>query len=404
MAIVSGPDPVKTVFHDCWEIYPRGQLKYNVLKPLFGDSMSQSERSDWQWQRRTIAPLFRPRDLDQYVPAMQSVALDTVHKWRQSSRDDYRPIEKDMLHAAFWVVAKSVLAGAPASLLTEIEKGYDDYIANMNWWIVYAMIGLPGWFPRPGGRIMRRHERRVRESVSSLVRSRREFSQSETDLITKLLRASDPETGRELSNDLVVDNVVSFVVAGYEAMTFALTWTLYLISRHPEWERAILDEVESVAGQDQITTDHAERLVVLQQVINESLRLYPPSPALARDVRTDVELDGVRIQKGTRLFVSVYALHRHERLWADPQNFDPTRFSSAVSQDRSRSQFIPFGIGPRICIGMTYAMLELTILLATFLRACRFTLPEGFEPTPIGRSFLIPGEGMPMKVTPRHRD
>jgi cytochrome P450 len=248
---------------------------------------------------------------------------------------------------------------------------------------------------------MRAHEARLRQAVAELVQARRAGAAAGEDLLARLLRASDAETGQSMSDELLVDNIVSFLMAGYDTTAFALTWTLYLISKSPEWEARMLQEVEQVVGSGPVTSAHVEHLVTVQQVLNESLRLFPTAPIIVRDIVDDIEFDGVSIPAGTIGIIPIYAIHRHRNYWDDPDRFDPNRFARDSRSKPTRFQFMPFGAGPRICIGAAFAMIEATIMLATFVRAGHFEVSPDFDPQPSARMFLLPKNGMPMRVTLR---
>jgi cytochrome P450 len=215
--------------------------------------------------------------------------------------------------------------------------------------------------------------------------------------------STDPETGRSMPGELLVDNIVSFLMAGYDTTALALTWTLYLISQSPEWEERMLAEIESVVGSEPVTAAHYRRLGVVQQVVSESLRLYPTAPVIIRDIVDDVSFYGTRIPAGTIGIIPIYAIHRHRSFWDDPDRFDPGRFDPDRAEKPSRYQYMPFGAGPRICLGATFALIEATIMVATFVRAARFEVDPQFIPTPTGRMFLLPKNGMPMRVMLRER-
>jgi cytochrome P450 len=189
-------------------------------------------------------------------------------------------------------------------------------------------------------------------------------------------------------------------MAGYDTTAFSLTWTLYLISQSPEWEARMLREIDEVVGAGPVSSAHVERLETVQQVINESMRLFPTAPVIVRDIPQDTELDGVHVAAGTIGLIPIYAIHRHRSHWEEPDRFDPTRFSRNRPKP-GRFQFLPFGAGPRVCIGAAFAMIEATIMIATFVRAARFEVGDGFEPRPAARMFLFPENGMPMRVTLR---
>jgi cytochrome P450 len=403
MAFFTGPDAVKELLLERQGEFPKGHVQNEVLRPIFGNAMISSEGREWKWQRGAAAPLFRHDEILQYVPAMTAAAGATIEKWRASPDGSEHPIHIDMMRAAFRVISNTMLVGGAPDVIHAIEAGHGDYYRGTNWWIAYALLGLPHWLPRPGGRLMRAQERRLRKAVGDLVASRRKDAEGGADMLARLLRASDPESGRAMSDELIVDNILAFLMAGYDTTAFALTWTLYLISQSPNWEARMLAEIREIAGEGPVTAGHVPKLVVVQQVLNESLRLYPTAPIIVRDFPQDAEIGGVRISRGTVGIIPIFAIHRHRSFWSDPDTFDPGRFAPERTPKPSRYQFMPFGAGPRICMGAAFATIEMTIMLASFLRAARFSVAPGFDPKPSGQMFLIPKNGMPMRVTMRER-
>jgi cytochrome P450 len=403
MAFFCGSDLVKTLLLGRHEEFPKGGLQVEVLRPVFGNAMISCEGHEWRWQRGAAAPLFHHEELMHYGPVMSAAAEDAVARWRAAAPGAVHAIHTDMMRAAFHVISRTMLAGGADEMVRAIEVGHADYYRGANWWVVYTLLGLPHWLPRPGGKAMRAHERRLREAVTGLVEARRGEGAVGEDLLARLLRASDAESGRSMSNELLVSNILSFMMAGYDTTAFSLTWTLYLIAQSPEWEARMLDEIQRVVGSGPVTSDHVESLVIVQQVLHESLRLFPTAPVIVRDILEDVEFDGVSVPAGTVGIIPIYAIHRHRSYWDDPDRFDPDRFSPENKAKHSRYQFMPFGAGPRICIGAALATIEATIMLATYVRAARFELLPNFDPQPSGRMFLVPKNGMPMRVTVRAR-
>jgi cytochrome P450 len=398
MAFITGGELVKTLLFDRPGGFPKGGLQVDVLKPIFGNAMISQEGHNWRWQRGVAAPLFRHDELVHFGAIMSAAAEETVARWRRSPSGTIHAIPKEMMRAAFSVITGTILAGGGRDMFDAIEKGHEAYYRGMNWWIIYTLLGLPHWLPRPGGQGMRVHEARLRNTVAELVRTRRAVAANDTDLMARMLRATDPDTGQHLTDELVVDNTVSFLMAGYDTTALALTWTLYLISQSPDWEMRMHEEIAGVVGCGPVTSDHVDKLKIVQQVLNESLRLFPTAPIIVRDFVEDFEFEGVTIPKGTIGIIPIYAIHRHNSYWKDPHRFDPARFAHDDRSKLMRFQFLPFGVGPRICIGAAFAMLELTIMLATFVRAARFEIAPGFDPGPSGQMFLLPKRGMPMKV------
>lgn len=400
MAFFTGSELVKTLLLDRAAEFPKGALQVNVLKPLFGESIISSEGHEWRWQRGAAAPLFHHEELLNYGSIMSAAAEAIVARWRASPAGTIRSVDKDMRNAAFYVISNTMLAGGAPEILDKIEEGHDQYYQGANWWLLYTILGLPHWLPRPGGKAMRAHERRLRKAVTDLIRHRRKEQGAKEDLLARLLRAADKETGRAMSEEHLVDNIVSFLTAGFDTTAFFLAWSLYLIAQSPQWELRMLEEIKRVVGSGPVKAEHVERLVIVQQVLNESIRLFPTAPIIVRDIVEDIRLGDVLIPAGTIGIIPIYAIHRHHSYWGDPDRFDPNRFSSE-HQKPSRYQFMPFGAGPRICIGAAFAMIEATIMLATFIRAAHFEVAPNFVPRPSGQMFLLPEDGMPMSITIR---
>ena len=202
-----------------------------------------------------------------------------------------------------------------------------------------------------------------------------------------------------MPDHLIVDNVVTFLMAGHETTSRALTWSLYLLALFPEWQDRLREEVAGVAGDGRIGREDIGKLSLLDAVFQEAMRLYPPAPVLMRRTVKPVTLGGVSLDVGATVSVPVYVVHRHRRLWQDPLSFDPSRFTQEAKAERHRCAYMPFGAGPRTCIGATFAMIEGKTILATLLARARFELPEGEQPTPFARITLRPKDGLRLKVT-----
>ena len=398
MAFITGPDAVETVLKTRHADFPKGRLQNEVLEPLFGDAMISSHGKEWRWQRGAAAPLFRHDELMRYVPTMHEAAEKTVEQWRMAPEDETRPINRDMMHATFGVISHTMLYGGADDVIASIEKGHAEYFRQVNWWVLNRMLRLPRWLPRPGGRSMRRHERQLHDAVRGLVFNRNGKAADGADLLSRLLVAKDPETGRRMSEEQLVNNVIAFLVAGYDTTALALSWALFLISQSPEWAMRMRAEVDRVAGDSPIGPEHLEGLVVVEQVLRESLRLYPTAPIIVRDIFEDVVLGGVDVPAGTIGVIPIYSIHRHRRFWREPDLFDPSRFAPDAAAKPNRYQFLPFGAGPRICIGASFALIEAKVMLATFIRAADFELLPGFSPRPTGQMFLTAAGDIPMRV------
>lgn len=401
IAYVTDPGLIKTILVDRRELFPKPDLQKRLLGPLAGHGILLAEGNEWRWQRQTAAPLFKHAEILHHVPIMVAHAERLVEGWRAAPPGSTHAIDEDMTRITFDIIANTILAGCDAESRKTIAKAAASYFAVVPWSILYALLKLPSWVPQPGGHQMRGERRRLRETVRDLIRKRRTLPGGTNDLFSRLLEAAHPETGRMMSDEQLVDNLLTFLIAGHDTTAKVLTWTLYLVSRAPHWEARMLEEINRVVPSGPMTGEHIDKLVTVQQVLKEGMRLYPSFPETSRVAAEDVELGGEFIEAGTFIDLPIYAIHRHSGLWDDPGRFDPGRFAPENEAKHVRFQFMPFGGGPRGCIGAAFAMSEGTALLATFVRAARFECLSGLEPVPIARLSLAPKGGMPLKVTMR---
>jgi cytochrome P450 len=272
--------------------------------------------------------------------------------------------------------------------------------------IAMTLLGVPAWVPYPGKGGAEAARDYLRGELERVAAGRRaagpgEGAPARADLVSQLLEAQDPETGQRMSDRDVADNLLTFIAAGHETTALALTWTLYLLSLHPDAADRIAAEVEAVTGGGSLGAAHVDRLPWTRQVVQESMRLYPPAPAVVRAAARDVRLGAEVVRAGSAVYVPVYSVHRHRSLWDDPDAFRPERFAPEAARARHRFAYLPFGAGPRICIGSGFALAEATAILAVLARAMRLTLRPGFVPEPKLRITLRPGTGMPMRAEAR---
>jgi cytochrome P450 len=402
-AWVTSPSLIKAVLLDERDKF--GKLaQIRLLGPMLGKGILTSEGAEWKWQRQAAAPMFRPQDLGLFVPAFVRAAEQAAARWRASDPRTVHEMDAHMRRTTFDVISDTLLPAADEAFAATFERSIRSLQRSAGWDLLYVSMRIPAWVPRPGLLSAARAVKQMRATVSSLVRGQPDAQAKRAgrdDLLTRLIAARDPETGRSMDERQLVDNLLTFYLAGHDTTAKALTWTLYLLARSPEWTAALEEEIEQVTGGAALSAAHVENLVLLQQVVKESMRLFPPVPMMSRQAIADVTIEGHLIRAGTSVFIPIYAIHRHARRWQNPGEFDPTRFAPGKESAIARYQYMPFGAGPRICIGMSFAMLEATAILGTLLRLVRFAPGPGPEPTPIARVTLIPRGGMPLAVTMR---
>ncbi|HLX81991.1 MAG TPA: cytochrome P450 [Burkholderiales bacterium] len=391
---ITDPALVKTVLLDEREKFQKlSQIR--LLSPLLGKGILTTEGAEWKWQRQASAPMFRHQDLLGFVPAFVRATETLLAEWRVSPAASVQAVDRDMTRATFDVISATLL---PSADRATVEDSVNLFQRSGGWGQLYAMAGAPRWLPHPGMVAGARAIRTLRSTVGAMVRKRRAAGDGPDDLMHRLMRAHDPESGQSMNDERLIDNLLTFYLAGHETTARALAWTLYLVARSPEWGAKLEAEIGRVTGGAPVEAAHIERLELVQQVLKESMRLYPPVPLLARQCVAATRLNGVEIAPGATVAMPIYAMHRHARRWEDPDAFDPARFAPEREAKIPRYQYLPFGAGPRICIGMAFAMIEATAMLATLLQKARFSQVPGRDPYPLARVTLQPGGGMPLKV------
>jgi cytochrome P450 len=401
MAWVSDPSLIETILLHEADRFPKTELEKRVFERFLGDGILTSQGASWRWQRRTAAPLFRPADLTGLVPAMSGAAEAQLARWGASSSGSVHAIDSDMTASTFHVISATMFAGGADAEAAEILRIADKVLSNISWDIAAAIMRLPGWLWYPGKYGRGRSATRLRIAVASILARRRAAGLEGEDLLARLARAQDPDTGAPMSEKQLIDNLITFLAAGHETTAKALTWALYLLARAPEWQTRVRDEVRLVAGRQPVDAGHLDKLVVTRAVLEEAMRLYPPAPVMTRQAACAVELGGRTIPAGATIFIPIFAVHRHRRLWDDPDRFDPDRFSPERRGKIARTQFMPFGFGQRTCIGASFAMMEGVAILATLVRGAEFEWDGRHLPEPLSRVTLRPRGGMPLRVTVR---
>lgn len=397
IAWVTAPNLIEQVLLAEAHRFHKSEVERRVFSRSLRESVLTSDGTSWRWQRRVLAPLFRPSEIAAYVPAMASAADAQAERWRTAP--GVRDIEGDMMRTTFDVILATMLAGNRPAEAEAVMTGGADFLARISWELAYAVLKMPRWLPHPATWQMSRAARRMRNAVTAIVRRRASDTGTTGDLLSRLIAARDPETGQPMGEEMLVNNVLTLLEAGHETTAKALTWTLYLLARAPTWQDRVRAEVGEVCGTSPVEAQHVDRLAVTGRVLKEAMRLYPPAPVIGRDCDAAVEIADHQLPAGSQIVIPIWALHRHVKLWDDPDRFDPDRFLAEREEKIARTQYMPFGAGPRICIGSSFAMVEATVLLATFVRAARFGWDGRHAPEPVSRVTLRPKGGMPLEVT-----
>ena len=393
--MVMDPEALKRVLKDRVEDYPKSTVTRMILEPAIGDSLFVAEGAQWRWQRLAAAPAFAARHVEALAPVM-TAAAETSAARIAAAPQPFDAFE-EMVAATFEVISDVTFSGDEGFDRDAVHHAIDRYIASTARVSVLDVLGAPPWVPRPGRLVSGGALRRTKAIADRAIADRaRRGPRLPPDLLDLLRAGVDPETGRSMNPAELRDNLLTFIVAGHETTALTLAWALYLVAFDP----AVQDRAAAeVAGMDRITAADLPRLPYVQQIVQETLRLYPPAAFLSRTARRADTLGGREVRPGDTVMLPIYALHRHRLLWDDPDRFDPNRFAPGV--DRDRFAFLPFGGGPRICIGANFALQEAAIILGTLLARFRFETVPGRVPYPRMILTLRPQGGVWLRATPR---
>lgn len=396
------PEHMKAMFLDHPDVFRKSPFQKKLVGPALGDGLLTAEGEHWKFQRRAASPAFRIDALRAMVPAFSSSAEATVERIKSAAARGPIDVMGEMQHATLDVIVETILGGAdPGFGYDRIATTVEDYMQTMGKPDMLDMFGAPPWLPRPWGGKGRLAAAALKKSAVNAIERRRASGEVRNDLLGLLLAARDPETGRGLSDDELRDNVVTFIGAGHETTALTLTFSLYLIANSPEIQDRLLREVRDVCGDQPVTAAMIDAMPFHEQVIKEAMRLYPPVSIIDRVASEDIDLGDVQVKKGDFGFALIYIMHRHKMLWDHPERFDPDRFSEARTKGMPRFQYMPFGAGPRICIGMKFAYMEAVAILATLIRDLRFLPNPAHTVEPNIRITLRPERGMPLFVEAR---
>ncbi|HZH51361.1 MAG TPA: cytochrome P450 [Microvirga sp.] len=405
MTMVNDPAIIRHILLDNAANYRKDDLQIRILAPGLGRGLITAEGEEWRLQRRTLAPLFTPRNVASFFPAMVEAADRLVRRWQR--RTDGRVVDAalEMTRVTLDVLERTIFTTGVARDPDALGRAITRYFEGLGRVDPVDIFGFPDWVPRIGRLRARPAIRFFEEMVDELIDARRALlargEPAPRDLLTLLLEAADPETGKGLSDVEVKANIVTFIGAGHETTANALSWSLYLLSQDERARRRIEQEVDEVLGQEPIQPHHLERLVYTRAVIDEAIRLYPPAPYMSRAAIADDRVGELHIPAGSIVAIAPYVLHRHRRLWDEPDAFRPERFLPEERGRIDRFAYLPFGAGPRVCIGASFSLQEAVVVLATLVRAFRCDLVEGHEVMPLQRITLRPQDGLPMRLRRR---
>lgn len=393
------PEYVRQVLTQAWPRFTKNTIDYRVIATTLGRGLVTNDGPDWARQRRLMQPVFANRAIDKFDVVINDMTARLAESWSRMGADDVTWLDRDMSRVTFQVVSRT-LFGA------DIDDVADEMVdilhaVNQHPMRLSALATLLPWLPVPSNRRFLRIRRRLHDIVDGLVALHRDGGGERGDIVDRLLAARDADSGEGMDDAQMRDEIITLMLAGHETSATALTWTFWLLSRHPEVEAHLVDELARVLNGRPARAADLAQLPYLKQVVQESMRLYPPVWGIARKCAEETEFGGYRVPRNAYIAITMYVLHRHPDYWPDPERFDPERFDARREQARHSYCYIPFAAGPRACIGAGMAMLEIQLVLAQLLQRFVVRPVPGHPVEPLPVVTLKTRHGMPVTLRPR---
>ncbi len=396
--MMADPKGMRRVMLENIENYPKSEIMRRMLRPAIGNSLFNADGADWNWQRRAVVPVFTHRNVVSLAPAMTATAERASERLMVCG--GRAEIVAEMLTSTFDVICDVALSGREHFDAKVYGAAITRYFQTAGRASLLDFLGVPAWMPRPGELMAGMSVKTMHSMVAKAIEERRrEATGNADDLLDYMLAAVDPETGRKMNSEDLLYNMQFFIVAGHETTALALSWALYLLANSRDHQERAREEARSQLQGGAANASDLEAMPFVEQVLDEAMRLYPPVGLLARNVLKEDELCERKMKPNDTLFLPIWALHRHEMWWERPDEFDPDRFSPENRAGRDKYLHLPFGAGPRVCVGADFAMMQARIILATLIQRFAFS-PAGPAPKPIMTMTVRPEPGVFLNVEP----
>jgi cytochrome P450 len=397
--LCNDPALIDRVLKERPDDFPKSDRIGEGLRPLLGNSVFVTNGDVWRRQRRIIDPAFEGGRLRDTFPAMWAAGAAAVARMPAGIVE----VEVEMSHAAADVIFRTLFSiPIEHEIAAQVFAEFRTYQRTQPILNLAAFLPLPSWFPRLHRRATKRSAVVIRGLIAHLTEGRAAAIAAGTapdDLATKIMVTADPETGQRFETAEMVDQVAIFFLAGHETSASALSWALYLLAMFPDVQERVAAEAAGLG--DVVDFAVMARLKYTRDVFREVLRLYPPVPMMVRENTCPEDMRGRHVKPGAQIVLSPWHLHRHERIWANPDGFDPGRWQTDEGRACARDAYLPFSSGPRACTGAGFAMVEGVLLLAMLARAFRFERVEGRDPVPVAHLTVRAKDGIWLQTQPR---
>jgi cytochrome P450 len=404
MALVTDGDLTHQILVAKAKHFRKADRDVSIMGTILGNGLvTNNDTAHHKKQRKLVQPGFHFRRIESYAEIMADYSQRYVSDWQGGERD----IADDMFKLTMYIVSKTLFN----TDMSVMQQGADDIGETME--IVqsevnkrfHQIVVFPDWVPTPRNLKLNRARKTLNTTIDEMIQAREKDTSQESsqrlDMMSMLLDARY-EDGGKMDHKLVMDELITLFVAGHETTSNALTWCFYLLSQHPEIQQKVHHELDTCVGNEEVAFKHVGDLNYTEMVVKEAMRLLPPAWVLnTRQANEDIEVAGYHFPKDKVIFLSPYANHRNPKYFDNPDNFDPERFSPEREKSIPKHAYIPFGLGPRVCIGQSFAMMEAKIILATIMKRFSFELAPDTQFNPQALITLSNENGMRVKLSPR---
>jgi cytochrome P450 len=381
--LATHPDVVREVLQTKQQSFNKQTDGFKQVQLIVGQGLLTSDGAFWRRQRRIAQPAFHKTRLAGFGDTMVRAATGLAERWdRAADRREPVDVDRDLMALTLEIVADTLLSARTDGLDMQALGNAIDFLLVDVRRRMSAPFHIPLSVPLPSNVEFRRSLGVLDRVIGDIIARRRSGSEKRDDLLQMLLDAEDAETGERMTDSQLRDEAMTMFLAGHETTASALSWTLMLLSRHPEARRRLAEELDDVLGGGPPSLDDLPRLAYTGQVLDEAMRLYPPAWLFARQTSEPVQIGGCAIEDDSAVLIAPYAVHRHPDYWSNPLAFDPDRFSPDRAKEHHKFQHLPFGAGSRKCIGAGFAVMEAKIILATLAQRFTFELLPARPPVP----------------------
>jgi cytochrome P450 len=403
LVVCNRPDVVREAFQTNHEILQRKspQMRH-ALEPLIGDGLFISDSETWTKRRKIVAPIIHGSRVKGFAPIMIDTIEEKRAEWAGMGEGAEVDALAEMAHLTAEIICRTIFGRQLGkNYAAEVVEGFSDYQRHINQTDLFSLLGLPEWLPRFRGRAIKKPVKRITSVLDEIIDSYETQKEiGESSVIGGLLETRD-EDGNPLSRDAIRSEAAVIFMAGHETTANTLAWAWFLLSQSSTARKKLQNELDTVLDGRTPTFADVKKLSFTKAVIEETLRLYPPVPILAREAMANTTIGGKPIAKGSLVLVVPWLMHRNPVLWSKPDVFEPERFLNPKAKKPNKYGYVPFSIGPRICAGLQFGMTEAILSLAILAQEFDLKLKDGIDVQPVARLTLRPGENLPMTVHSR---